>query len=201
MSFVPQIPNPFSTYTAPFASLSIPDRRFDLWSYRLLRSLQRNTTLGPFIHQPYYRPFTTLWEGFIRPPFLNGGEHYFEWRSTSHFYPICIILFSINPLYHFPSTRVEFNTHRIFGCPVIHILWWDLPRYLPEVVSTFFADFKKDHDIDFDPLCASLDAFIDGYYAPITPHLSSEEEDSPSARSSPSYSPLDNPNSIPLVRQ
>ena len=203
MSFASQgLPNPFGNFS-PFTFLAIPDRRFDLWSYRLLRSLQTSLSAGQLVHKPYYKPFSTLTEGYAYPPFLNSADHYFEWRSAIHHYPICIIVFSINPLHHFPNPHIVHTAHFTYHCPVIHILWWDLPRDLPNIVSELITAYDDNYQLGLTGLLPLLEQFIDSYFAPITPFPYEDQAEplSPPTPSSPPYSPLLNPNTIPLVRQ
>ena len=101
-------PNPFSAFTFPSSFISQSDINLAVWNYRLLRSLQTTHTNLPLVHQPYYRPFSSLWEGYVKPPFLIAANHYFEWRSSIHEYPICVALISINPLFHFSTPQVIF---------------------------------------------------------------------------------------------
>ena len=130
-------PNPFSPSTFPSSFISNSEINLTVWNYRLLRSLQTNHTNVPLVHQPYYWPFSFLWEGYTRPPFLLGADHYFEWRSSIHEYPICVVLISINPLYRFTAPQVINSNHSIYQCPVVHILWWDYPSlWMPPVLTT-----------------------------------------------------------------
>ena len=62
-------PSPFSS-TAPIPLQPVQDVRDQLWSYHLQRSLETNWSSPPFIHQPYYLPFSALDAGFTAPPFL-----------------------------------------------------------------------------------------------------------------------------------
>ena len=101
-------PTPFSS-TAPIPLQPVQDVRDQLWSYRLQPSLETNWSSPPFIHQPYYLPFSALDAGFTAPPFLISALHYFEWRSEVHHYPLIIVQIHISPAF-------SFNT------PVVHIV-------------------------------------------------------------------------------
>ena len=120
------LPNPHSSLS-PLPFTPVRDIRLDLWTYRLLRSLQSNASLGQLVHCPYYRPFSALDAGFTSPPFLIGADHYFEWRSLSHLQPLCLITFCISPIYDFPSPksslwefycpRLSLHHHPLLGLP------------------------------------------------------------------------------------
>ena len=194
----PDYPNPFSAFTFPSSFISDMEINFAVWNYRLLRSLQTNHTSSPFIHQPYYRPFSTLTEGYARPPFLLGANHYFEWRSSLHQHPICVVLFSINPLYCFSSPQVINSNHSIYQCPVVHILWWDYPREIPVTVREFLYNLDELIDNGLTDFLFSLNTSCIKYYAPLTPF--NNPVNVPLA--SFSSSSIDtNPNTIPLVKQ
>ena len=202
MSDFPQAyPNPFTAYTFPSSFISNSDINLATWNYRLLRSLQVCHTNLPLVHQPYYRPFSSLWEGYIRPPFLIAANHHFEWRSSIHPYPICVILISINPLFQFSSPQVINSNHSIYQCPVVHILWWDYPREIPTTVREFIFDLEElidDRLIDF---LYSLDASCVDYYAPVTPFSNPVSVPIQLPSSNPNSPTNTNPNTIPLVNQ
>ena len=123
------LPNPHSSLS-PLPFTPVRDIRLDLWTYRLLRSLQSNASLGQLVHCPYYRPFSALDAGFTSPPFLLGADHYFEWRSLSHLQPLCLITFCISPVFDFPSPKVHFGNSIIHACPTITILSGNYPLQL-----------------------------------------------------------------------
>ena len=134
-------PNPFTAYTFPSSFISNSDINLATWNYRLLRSLQVCHTNLPLVHQPYYRLFSSLWEGYIRPPFLIATDHHFEWRSSIHSYPICVVLISINPLFRFSSPC---------HAPDIFRLFFFLFFPLLQDVKTFSSDY--DHQNIQTPL-------------------------------------------------
>ena len=61
----------------------------------------------------------------------------FERCSPLHRYPVCIVLFSINPSFHFTSPEVVITNHLTYQCSYIHILYWDCPLSLPSNVCEF----------------------------------------------------------------
>ena len=130
------LPNPHSSLS-PLPFTPVRDIRLDLWTYRLLRNLQSNASLGQLVHCPYYRPFSALNAGFTSPPFLICTDHYFEWRSLSHLQPLCLITFCISPVFDFPSPKVHFGNSIIHTCPTITILYWDCPETLPSNIADF----------------------------------------------------------------
>ena len=99
-------PSPFSS-TAPIPLHPVQDVRDQLWSYWLQHSLETNWSHPPFIHQPYYLPFSVLDTGFTAPPFLISALHYFEWRSTVHHYPLILVQIHITPAFSFNTPVVH----------------------------------------------------------------------------------------------
>src|SRR5258708_8511313 len=93
-----QLPNPLPFHT-PVPFVAVPDIRFHLWTYRVLRSLQSNRTGGHLLHVPYYRPFSSIDTGHIFPPFLIGADHLFEWRLPIPRPPISFVHLSLHPLF------------------------------------------------------------------------------------------------------
>src|SRR5258707_7077862 len=136
---VPSIPDPLPRHV-PY--IQIPDIRLNLWAYRLLRSFQINRTSGQLVHIPYYRPFSSIIPSYAQPPFLLAGDHYFEWRSRHHSYPICTVLFSVNPAFQFASPQVINGTHFYYKCPDLHILYWDLPFSIPSLIVDLLQELE-----------------------------------------------------------
>jgi len=128
------LPNPHKS-TSPITFVAVPNTRLLLWSYRVLRSLQSNLASGQLIHQPYYRPVSALDQGYTHPPFLLGADHVFEWHSTLHRFPLCIVTISINPLYHFPHPHLVVANSFTYQCPHLHLLHWDLTPEIPLELS------------------------------------------------------------------
>jgi len=142
------LPNPHSS-TAPITPVRVSDVRQDAWAYRLLRSLQVNRSSDRLVHRPYYQPFSAVDQGFTYPPFLVGADHYFEWRDSSHQYPIFTVNFCINPLFQFQSPRTILTNHLLFGCPCYQILWWDCPQHLPIALAELL--FLQEEELEETP--------------------------------------------------
>ena len=122
-------PSPFSS-TAPIPLHPVQDIRDQLWSYRLQCSLETNWSSPPFIHQPYYLPFSVLDAGFTAPPFLLSALHYFEWCSTLHGYPLIIVQIHISPAFAFQNPIIHIVTFPQYSCSAIHVF-----------VGNFLAEF------------------------------------------------------------
>jgi len=195
-SLLVEIPDPFPSSTPPpFISIGI---EHDLWSYRLLRSLQTTRTGGSLYHEPYYRPFSSLRDGGIQAPFLVSADHVYEWRDSS-LDPLTVIHISVNPLFHFVSPQVISSTHHNYHCPVYHILWWDHPREVPTELSEPFFTLEDIFDNGITNFLYNFHDSIIHYYRPISPTDHSARNplilNQPPSLPSPT-SP--NPNTIPL---
>ena len=134
-------PSPFPS-TAPIPLQPVQDIRDQLWSYRLPRSLETNWSNPPFIHQPYYLPFSALDAGFTAPPFLISALHYFEWCSTIHHYPLILVQIHISPAFSFNTPVVHIVHSPQYSCPSIHVLWWDLPTTLPLLALDYLQEYN-----------------------------------------------------------
>ena len=194
------LPNPH-TSTSPIPFVAVPDIRISLWHYRLQRSLQTNWSGGRLLHQPYYRPFSALDDGYTHPPFLIGADHVFEWRSGLHGYPVCIVLFSINPSFHFTSPQVVITNHLTYQCPYIHILYWDCPLDLPLEVCEFIQHYEQIIEHGLTEFLTALEQFALAFYTPTSPYDHSIH--SPLRPPAPPHVPHipTNPNTIPLTEQ
>jgi len=165
--------------------------------------LQSNLSSGQLIHQPYYRPVSTLDQGYTHPPFLLGADHVFEWRSTLHGFPLCIITLSINPLYHFPRPHLIVTNSFTYQCPHLHLLHWDLTPEIPQELSELLEQVNGYLDGDLTKLFVHLNQY---YFTPISPydrstHLPLLPSEPPTTPFIPTIPILDNPNTIPLVGQ
>ena len=161
-------PNPFST-SPSVPSPSNNNHNSQLYSYRLLRSVQTNWTSGQLTHCPYYRPFSAFDSGTVVPPFLVGGGHLFEWRSSLHHQPLVTVLFSVHPGFDFPSPRILITNSTSHACPSIVVLWWDIPAEPPFTVLEYLYKLNPLLDEDLTPLAIVLSAFCLEYYKPLSP--------------------------------
>jgi len=164
------LPNPHPS-PIPIPLVHVPDIRLDAWAYRLLRSLQVNRSNDRLVHWPYYRPFSTLDQGHVHPPFLLGGDHHFKWQHLSHQYPLTTVDFSINPLYQFASPQVIITNHLLFSCPSIQILYWDCPLHLPVAATKLLFIQEEELDLGTASFIADLEEFCQAYFLPIFPPL------------------------------
>ena len=152
-------------------SSPIWDLKNDFYTYRLIRSLQRNWTRERLVHRPFYRPFISLDTGVTSPPLLNSGDHYFAWLSEDHSEPLVIVWFCIHPGYSYPSPRVQIFHSLSNSCPSIVVQWWDFPTDPPFRALAYLYDFH--HDLggeDLSPFADKLSTFCIEYYRPVTPY-------------------------------
>ena len=127
-------PSPFPS-TAPIPLQPIQDVRDQLWPYHLQRSLETNWSSPPFIHQPYYLPFSALDAGFTAPPFLISALHYFEWRSAIHHYPLIIVQIHISPAFSFNTPVVHIVRSPQYSCPSLRGTFQPLFPSSPSTIS------------------------------------------------------------------
>ena len=169
MSVPLSVPLPEPCFASPLPWLAWRDPRELLWQYRLIRSIQRTVSTDHFIHIPFYRPFVSLVTGQATAPLLPGADHYFEWHSTLHSYPIFTLLISVNPAYQFNYPETLTSNHRIYGCPHLHILHWDVPIELPSVATEFILSCNQALNADLEEFLYQLDQFITEYFRPVSP--------------------------------
>ena len=122
------------------------------------------------VHRPYYRPFSAVDQGFTYPPFLVGADHYFEWRNSSHQYPIFTVNFCINPLFQFQSPHTILTNHLFFGCPCYQILWWDCPQHLPVAIAELLFLQEEQLEENSVGFLHFLEEFCQAYFTPIAPY-------------------------------
>jgi hypothetical protein len=164
------VPLPDPQNASPLPWLAWRDPRELLWQYRLLRSVQKTTSTNRFIHVPFYRPFVSLVTGQATTPLLPGADHYFEWRSALHSYPIFMLLISVNPTFQFSIPQVINSNHRIYGCPHLHILYWDFPLDIPSVATEFILNCNRAFDADLEEFLYQVDLFACEYFRPVSPY-------------------------------
>ena len=190
-------PSPFSS-TAPLPLHPVQDIRDQLWSYHLQHSLEHNWSAPPFLHQPYYLPFSVLDAGFTAPPFFISALHYFEWRSSFHYHPLLIVQIHISPAFAFQDPLVRIIVFPQYFCPSIHILWWDLPASLPSVVLDYLQEYESLSSDDVDIFIRKLEDFHARYFDPITPYNQITSSLRPPRPLALPHTPA-NPYTIPLV--
>ena len=163
-------PSPFPS-TAPIPLQPVQDIWDQLWSYHLQRSLETNWSSPPFIHRPYYLPFSALDTGFTAPPFLISALHYFEWRSTVHHYLLIIVQIHISPAFSFNTPVVHIVRSPQYSCPSLHILWWDLPTTLPLVALDYLQEYDSLSSDNIDLFIKQLNDFHTCYFRPSLPTI------------------------------
>ena len=190
-------PSPFSS-TAPIPLQPIQDVRDQLWSYCLQHSLETNWSHPPFIHQPYYLPFSVLDVGFTAPPFLISALHYFEWRSILHGFPLILVQIHISPAFSFNTQIVHIVHSPQYSCPSIHVLWWDLPTTLPSSALDYLQEYNSISSDNINLFIRQLDNFHTRYFSPITPYDQVTSSLRPPCALALPRTPA-NPYTIPLV--
>ena len=169
MSIPLSVPLPEPHFTSPLPWLAWRDPRELLWQYHLIRSIQKTISSDCFIHIPFYRLFVSLVTGQATAPLLSGADHYFEWHSTLHSCPIFTLLIIVNPTYQFNYPEILTSNHRIYGCPHLHILHWDVLIKIPPVASEFILSCNQALNTDSEEFLYQLDQFITNYFRLVSP--------------------------------
>ena len=97
-----------------------------------------------------------------------AGSHQFEFLHPHHGYPYLVVQFTILPsiLSHLPLTYT--TPCAINSCPVIYVLWRDLPFFPPNCdLEALELTSGNDRQIDF--IKDFLQQFISYYYSPLAP--------------------------------
>src|ERR1700757_4995885 len=164
-----EFPDPFPS-RSPIAPSPIRDIRQDLYSYWLIRSLQRNWTSDQLRHRSFYRPLITLDGGYTSPPLLAAGDHYFKWCSSFHHQPLVTVCFSVQPYFQFPSPHTVITHSLTHTCPSIIIVWWDIPTEPPFSALQFLYELDPLLQEDLTPFAQVLSQFCLEYYTPVSPY-------------------------------
>ena len=97
-----------------------------------------------------------------------AGTHRFDFLSPDHSYPFLVVQFTILPsiLSHLPLTYTTPCT--INSCPVIYVLWHDLP-FFPPNRDLDALELATDEESSIDFIKDFLCQFIQYYYSPLAP--------------------------------
>ena len=122
-----------------------------------------------FLTVPFHRPFVSLVTGQATAPLLPRADHYFEWRSALHSYPIFTLLISMNPAYQFNYPKIITSNHCIYSCPHLYILHWDVPIKIPPVATEFILSCNQALNTDLEEFLYQVDQFITNYFQLVSP--------------------------------
>ena len=167
LTFKDTIPAPNHPYIPVRPGL--PDIRYPLWNHHLIETFNQNYSKGRLIHKAYYRPFSTLEQDVPSPPFLIAGDHLFEWIHSAHTFPACVVLFTVHPLTHSESPEVLTDRHTIYDCPFYHVIFWDIPRYIPPLLRQSLETIDEVLEADLTSFITCLEVFIDEHFKPHPP--------------------------------
>ena len=79
------------------------------------------------------------------------------------------MLFSVHPLTHSKTPEVLVDQHTIYGCPFYHVIFWDLPRYIPPSLRLSLENIEEALEADIDCFITCLELFIDDHFKPHPP--------------------------------
>ena len=119
-------------------------------------------------------------------------------QLSSQIYPICVVLFLIDPLLHTAYPQVISSNHSMYICPVFQIIHWDIPQSLPSDLAESLYDLQAPFDTDLVTFLGHLEGSIETYFKLIAPY------DTPNFPLLLQYPPCllptlqSNPNFVPL---
>ena len=140
------------SYHAPPVSIPIPQSsniRTCFYNWRITRSLVHPFEHTNIRHIHEYHPILST----ASEPFCIvqcAGSHCFEFLHPVHRYPNLVVQFTILPsiFSHLPLTYT--TPHFIDSCPVIYVLWRDLPFFPPNHNLDDLEHFADDtNQLDF----------------------------------------------------
>jgi hypothetical protein len=77
-----------------------------------------------------------------------------------------MLLISVNPAFQISSPQVIISNHHIYGCPHLHILYWDFPLDIPSVATEFILNCNRAFDTDLEEFLYQVDLFASEYFRP-----------------------------------
>src|SRR6201992_3838403 len=139
-------------------------------NYVLVRSFQKNWSLGAFIHVPVSRPA-------LRD--LAAGDHYFKWRIPGHPYPVISVLFACCPAYASPNlVYAAHQPPRFKGLSVL-VFYHTVPHFLGTYLLNRILDVEVALGTNLTLFTKYLEDFISEFHrnpspsqspnAPLTP--------------------------------
>ena len=158
-----------SSYFAPPVLVPIPpsqDLRTYYFNWRFTRSLSYSYTQAQVRLNHFCHPFLD----FINSPTtiaFASGTHYFELLSQSHGFPILGVYFIVNSFLQLAVPLIETSPSSMYFCPIIYILWKDLPHHLPYQALEDFKNSFDSLDINIDSFTNSSQNFLNNYYSPL----------------------------------
>jgi hypothetical protein len=76
----------------------------------------------------------------------------------------------VNPAFQFSTPQVITSNHHIYGCPHLHILYWDFPIDILSVATEFLLNCNRAFDTDSEEFLYQVDLFACKYFRPVSPY-------------------------------
>ena len=158
------------SFHPPPVAIPIPqssDIRTYYYNWRITRSLVHPFEHTNVRHIREYHPLLCT----ASSPFYTvqcAGTHRFDFLNPDHGYPFLVVQFTILPSIrsHLPLTYT--TPHTIDSCPVIYVLWHDLP-FFPPLRDLEALELATDTENSLDFIKDFLRQFIRYYYSPLAP--------------------------------
>ena len=129
-------------------------------NYLLLRSFQRNYTLGSLIHIPVFRPAFGS---------IAAGEHYFEWRTAGISHPVLIITFIAIPCIFSPKPYFYSYDHPDIHCACINVHYHSIPEFLSPTLVDHIKFVAWLRNFNSTILISALADFLEDFHRPVSP--------------------------------
>ena len=166
------------SYHPPPVTIPIPqssDIRTYYFNWRITRSLVHPFNHTNVRHIREYHPLLCT----ASSPFYTvqcAGSHRFDFLSPDHGYPFLVVQFTILPFIHSHLPLTYTTPHNINSCPVIYVLWRDLPFY-PPLCDLEALELPADEVASLDFIKDFLQQFIQYYYSPLAPYTTPLEHE------------------------
>ena len=158
------------SYHSPPVTIPIPqssDIRTYYYNQRVTHSLVHPFEHANIHHIHEYHPILCT----ASSPFYTvqcAGSHRFDFLNPDHGYPFLVVQFTILPSVHSHLPLTYTTPCTINSCPVIYVLWRDLP-FFPPNHDLEALELPTNGELQLDFIKDFLCQFIRYYCSPLTP--------------------------------
>ena len=132
-------------------------------NYLLVRSFQKNWSLGALVHVPVSRPA-------LRD--IAAGDHYFEWRIPGNPHPVISVLFACCPAYDSPNPiYTAHQSPRFKGLSVL-VFYHTVPHFLGSYLLNRILDVEVALGTNLTLFTKYLEDFVREFHRDPSPSLS-----------------------------